>query len=126
VSFTGSKETGAHITKNSADTIKKVALELGGKSPLIVLDDFDIEAAAKIATANVMFNCGQVCTLASRTLVPKDKVEQFIEFVKDSLTAYPVGNPLDANSRLGPLVPQAQFERVQKYIKIGNGEGATL
>lgn len=126
VSFTGSKATGAHITKNSADTIKKVALELGGKSPLIVLDDFDIEVAAKIATANVMFNCGQVCSLASRTLVPKQKVEQFIEIVKDRLNAYPVGNPLDANSRLGPLISETQFERVQKYIQIGIDEGATL
>lgn len=126
VSFTGSKETGAHITKNSADTIKKVALELGGKSPLIVLDDFDIEAAAKIATANVMFNCGQVCSLASRTLVPKKKVEQFIDIVKVRLNAYPVGDPLDANSRLGPLISAAQFDRVQKYIQIGIDEGATL
>lgn len=126
VSFTGSVQTGAHITKNSADTIKKVSLELGGKSPLIVLDDFDLEAAAKIATSNVMFNCGQVCTLASRTLVPEDKVKPFIDYVKKRLEKYPVGDPLDPNSRLGPLVSEAQFERVQKYIQIGIEEGAEL
>lgn len=126
VSFTGSVNTGAHITKNSADTIKKVSLELGGKSPLIVLDDFDIKTAAKIATANVMFNCGQVCSLASRTLVPKNKVEQFVELVKEQLTKYPVGDPLDANIRMGPLISEIQYERVQKYIQIGIDEGATI
>lgn len=126
VSFTGSVQTGAHITKNSADTIKKVSLELGGKSPLIVLDDFDIETAAKIATANVVFNCGQVCSLASRTLVPKEQVNSFIQFVKAQLMKYRAGDPLDENTRLGPLVSQAQFERVQHYIQIGIDEGANL
>lgn len=126
VSFTGSKATGEQITKNSAASIKKVALELGGKSPMIVLDDFDIELAAKIATANVTYNCGQVCSLASRTLVPIDKVDQFIEAVKEALKKYQVGHPHDSNSRLGPLISQAQFDKVQHYIQIGIDEGATL
>lgn len=126
VSFTGSKATGEHITKNSAATIKKVALELGGKSPMIVLDDFDIELAAKIATANVMYNCGQVCSLASRTLIPKDKVDAFTEAVKEALKKYQVGHPHDSNSRVGPLISQAQFDKVQHYIQVGIDEGATL
>src|SRR5699024_7401217 len=126
VSFTGSKATGEHITKNSAATIKKVALELGGKSPMIVLDDYDIEQAAKIATANVMYNCGQVCSLASRTLIPKDKVDAFTEAVKETLKKYQVGHPHDPNSRVGPLISQAQFDKVQHYIQVGLDEGATL
>lgn len=126
VSFTGSKETGTHILQNSSPTIKKTSLELGGKSPLIVLDDFDIETAAKIALANVMFNSGQVCTLASRTLVPKQKVDTFIKLIQKQLNKYPVGDPLDANSRLGPLISQKQFDQVQHYIQVGIDEGATL
>lgn len=126
ISFTGSGKTGKIISKNAADTIKKVALELGGKSPLIVLDDFDIEIAVKIAVANVMFNCGQVCTLASRTLVPEAKMEQFAELAVERLKRYPVGSPTDPNSALGPVISKAQFERVQRYIKIGIEEGATL
>lgn len=126
ISFTGSGKTGKHITKNAADTVKKVALELGGKSPLIVLDDFDIEIAVKISVANVMFNCGQVCSLASRTLVPKDKVEQFTQLAKERLRRYPVGDPNDPNSALGPLISEAQYKRVQHYIKLGIEEGATL
>ncbi len=126
VSFTGSGQTGAQISKNAADTIKKVALELGGKSPLIVLDDFDLEVATKIAVANVMFNCGQVCTLASRTLVPSNKAEEFISLAKERIAKYPVGNPYDENSRLGPVISKAQYERVQYYIQKGIDEGATL
>src|SRR5690625_5566365 len=99
ISFTGSGKTGKRISKQAANTIKKVALELGGKSPLIVLDDFDLEVATKIAVANVMFNCGQVCTLASRTLVPSNKAEEFISLAKERVAKYTVGNPYDDNSR---------------------------
>lgn len=126
ISFTGSGETGKIITKNAADTIKKVALELGGKSPLIVLDDFDIEIAVKIAVGNILYNCGQMCTAASRTLVPKDKVDQFVELAIKRLERYPVGDPLDPNSALGPVISQQQFDRVQYYIQKGIDEGATL
>lgn len=126
ISFTGSGETGKTISKKAADTIKKVSLELGGKSPFIVLDDFDLETAAKIAVANVMFNCGQVCTLASRTLIPQDRQEEFIKLAKEQLETYRVGNPHEASTRLGPLVSQAQYERVQYYIQKGMEEGATL
>lgn len=126
ISFTGSGETGKIISKNAANTIKKVALELGGKSPLIVLPDFDIEIAVKLAVANVVFNCGQMCTAASRTLVPKDKVEQFIELAVKRLERYPVGDPRDPGSALGPVISQQQFDRVQGYIQKGIAEGARV
>lgn len=126
ISFTGSVKTGKIISKNAADTVKKVTLELGGKSPMIILDDFDIEVAVKIAVANIMYNCGQVCAAASRTLVPKDKVDQFVELAIKRLDRYPVGDPKDPNSALGPLISQQQYERVQSYIQKGIDEGATL
>lgn len=126
VSFTGSKDTGTVISKNSAETIKKISLELGGKSPLIVLPDFDIELAAKIAVANVLFNCGQVCTLASRTLVPEDKLDDFIHFAKERLRKYPVGQPTEDSSRIGPVISENQYERIQAYIQKGIDEGASL
>ncbi|PWA09670.1 aldehyde dehydrogenase family protein [Pueribacillus theae] len=126
VSFTGSGAVGQKVTENAAKTIKKVALELGGKSPMIILDDYDMKKAAKIAVSNVIFNSGQVCTLASRTLVPKSKLDEFVEAVKEILPHYPVGNPQDAKSALGPLISEKQYKRVQGYIEKGMEEGATL
>lgn len=126
VSFTGSGAVGQKISENAAKTIKKVALELGGKSPLIILDDYDMKAAAKIAVSNVVFNSGQVCTAATRTLVPKSKLNEFVEAVKAVLPHFPVGNPLDEKSFLGPLISEKQYNRVQGYIEKGMEEGATL
>src|SRR5699024_2161346 len=126
VSFTGSGHTGQKISENAAKTIKKVALELGGKSPMIILDDYDMEKAAEMALSNVIFNSGQVCTLASRTLIPALKQEEFIEAVKKLLPNFKVGTPNQEKSRLGPLISQKQFDRVQGYIQKGIDEGATL
>lgn len=126
ISFTGSGATGTKINKNAADTIKKVALELGGKSPMIILDDTDMKEAANIALSNVIFNSGQVCTLASRTLIPKDKKDAFLDAVKELLPSFKVGRPNDETSRLGPLISKQQFDRIQYYIHKGIEEGATL
>ena len=126
VSFTGSGLTGQKITENAAKTIKKVALELGGKSPMIILDDYDIKKAAKLAVSNVIFNTGQVCTLASRTIVPAAKKDAFIKAVKEILSDIKVGPPEKETSKLGPLISQDQFDRVQGYIQKGIDEGATL
>ncbi len=126
VSFTGSGAVGQKITENAAKTIKKVALELGGKSPLVVLDDFDMKKAAQIAVTNVVFNSGQVCTAATRTLVPKSKHDEFIEAVKAVLPNYRVGDPQDGTNFLGPLISEQQYERVQGYIEKGIEEGATI
>ncbi|MEK3933829.1 aldehyde dehydrogenase family protein [Sporosarcina sp. FSL W7-1349] len=126
VSFTGSGAVGQKISENAAKTIKKVALELGGKSPLIILEDYDMKKAAKIAVSNVVFNSGQVCTAATRTLVPKSKHDEFIEAVKEVLPDFRVGDPQDSKSFLGPLVSEKQYHRVQGYIEKGLEEGATL
>jgi len=126
VSFTGSGAVGQKISENAAKTIKKVALELGGKSPLVVLDDYDMKKAAQIAISNVVFNSGQVCVAATRTLVPKSKHDEFVEAVKEILPTIPFGNPQDKQNVFGPLVSEKQYHRVQGYIKKGLEEGATL
>lgn len=126
VSFTGSGAVGQKITENAAKTIKKVALELGGKSPLIILDDADMKKAAEIAVSRIVFNSGQVCTAASRTLVPQQKQEEFIDAVKEVLPNFKYGDPRDAGTFFGPLVSEKQFNRVQGYIKKGIEEGATV
>lgn len=126
VSFTGSGAVGQKISENAAKTIKKVALELGGKSPLVILDDYDMKKAAKIAVSKVFFNSGQVCTAGTRTLVPESKHDEFIEAVKEVLPKFPVGDPQDGNTFLGPLVSEKQYHRVQGYIEKGIEEGATL
>lgn len=126
ISFTGSGVTGQKITENAAKTVKKVALELGGKSPMIVLDDMDMKEAAKKAVANVTFNSGQVCTLASRTIIPSSKEEEFIKAVEEVIANIEAGSPENENSMLGPLISEQQFDRVQSYIQKGIEEGATL
>ncbi|MFB4475653.1 aldehyde dehydrogenase family protein, partial [Oceanobacillus caeni] len=126
VSFTGSGLVGQKITENAAKNIKKVALELGGKSPLIILDDVDMKKAAKIAVTNVVLNSGQVCSAATRTLVPKSKINEFTEAVKEVLPNFPFGDPQNTTNFFGPLVSEKQYNRVQGYIKKGIEEGATL
>ncbi|GGJ91117.1 putative aldehyde dehydrogenase [Lentibacillus kapialis] len=126
VSFTGSGGVGQKITENAAKDIKKVSLELGGKSPLVILDDADVKKAAKTAVANVVMNTGQVCTAATRTLVPKSMHDDFIEAVKEVLPQFPVGDPYGEGNFMGPLVAQKQWDRVQSYIEKGIEEGATL
>ncbi|UJL45382.1 aldehyde dehydrogenase family protein [Virgibacillus sp. NKC19-16] len=126
VSFTGSGAVGQKVSENAAKTIKKVALELGGKSPLVILEDADVKKAAKTAVSNIMMNTGQVCTAATRTLIPRSMHDDFIEAVKEALPTFPVGDPNDENMVVGPLVAQKQWDRVQGYIEKGMEEGATL
>lgn len=126
VSFTGSGAVGQKITENAAKTIKRVALELGGKSPLVVLDDADMKRAAQIAISNVVFNSGQVCVAATRTLVPKSRHDEFIAAVKEILPNISFGDPQDKKNIFGPLVSEKQYNRVQGYIQKGLEEGATL
>ncbi|MDQ0273335.1 aldehyde dehydrogenase family protein [Cytobacillus purgationiresistens] len=126
VSFTGSGDVGQKIMENAAESIKKVSLELGGKSPLVILDDADVKGAAKTAVANIAMNTGQVCTAATRTLVPKAMHDEFIEAVKEAISKFPVGDPQDKNIAVGPIVDEDQWKSVQSYIKKGMDEGATL
>jgi len=126
VSFTGSVGVGQKIMENGAKTIKKVALELGGKSPLIVLDDTDPEYAANTAINHIMMNTGQVCTAATRIIVPKAMKGDFEKALKTALPQYKVGNPQDKDTVTGPLVAEKIWNRVQDYIQKGIDEGATL
>ncbi|MGE7121557.1 aldehyde dehydrogenase family protein [Peribacillus sp. NPDC046944] len=126
VSFTGSGPVGTKIMENAAQDIKKVSLELGGKSPLVILKDANVKDAARTAILNVAMNTGQVCTAATRTIIPKSMHDEFIEAVKEALPDFPVGDPQDKNTFMGPQVSKEQWETVQSYINKGTEEGATL
>ncbi|MBM7839710.1 aldehyde dehydrogenase (NAD+) [Alkalihalobacillus xiaoxiensis] len=126
VSFTGSGGVGEKIMQNASKTIKKVALELGGKSPLVVLEDADMKKAAKTAVSNMFMNSGQVCTAATRILVPKSKKEAFESAVQEVLPSFSMGDPREDGHNAGPLVSEGQWETVQSYIQKGIDEGATV
>lgn len=126
MSFTGSGRAGQSIMEKSAADFKKVALELGGKSPFIVLDDADLDEAAASAVNRVVRNTGQVCTAGTRTLVPVELKEQFLEKLKEKISAVKVGNPRADGMEVGPLISKTQFDRVQSYIEKGQEEGAAL
>lgn len=125
VSFTGSVGTGQKIMENASKTIKNFALELGGKSPLVVLEDADIEQAAKAAVNHIAMNTGQVCSAATRIIVPSSIKEEFEEAVKNALPKFPVGDPRE-KSFIGPIVSKKQWDTVQSYIEKGIEEGAKL
>lgn len=126
VSFTGSGAVGEKIMQNASKTIKKVALELGGKSPLVILEDADMGEAAKTAASNMFFNTGQVCTAATRILVPKAKKDEFEKAMKEAVASFSMGNPKEEGHTAGPLVSEGQWKTVQSYIQKGIDEGATV
>lgn len=126
VSFTGSGEVGSGLMKNAAADIKNISLELGGKSPLVILKDADVKKAAKTALAQIATNTGQVCSAATRMIVPEEMHDEFINAMKELVAEFPVGNPQDKQTFMGPQVSKDQWETVQSYIKKGEEEGATL
>jgi aldehyde dehydrogenase (NAD+) len=126
IAFTGSPEVGRLIVRASAATLKKVSLELGGKSPNIILADADIEAAVRGASAGVFFNQGEVCSAGSRIVVERGIYDRFLEGLHERATTIKVGDPLDSETYMGPVVSEEQFDRVMSYIDIGRGEGADL
>lgn len=126
VSFTGSGTVGSSIMKNAAEDIKKVSLELGGKSPFVILKDADVKEAAKTALAQIATNTGQVCSAPTRMIVPEEMHDDFIKAMKELVTEFPVGDPQDKNTFMGPQVSEEQWKTVQSYIKKGQEEGATL
>ncbi len=125
VSFTGSGVAGRKVMENATVDFKKVALELGGKSPLIVLEDADIEKAARTAVSNIATNSGQVCVAATRVIIPKAIKSQFEEKVKEVVAELAVGDPKQDND-VGPVVSKRQWDRVQDYIQKGVVEGAII
>lgn len=126
VSFTGSGDAGKMIMKNAADDFKKISLELGGKSALIILDDADVEEAAESALNKIMNNSGQVCTAASRTLIPEGMKDDFEAAILNKVKDFTVGNPREEGIRVGPLVSKDQFDTVQGYILKGQDEAKLL
>ena len=126
VSFTGSTRAGVLISKAAAETIKKVALELGGKSANIITEDADLAAAVKHGVMSMMNNTGQSCNAPSRMLVPAGKLAQAEAIAADVIAKIKVGDPAAADTTMGPLANGMQFERVQKMIARGVEEGAKV
>jgi acyl-CoA reductase-like NAD-dependent aldehyde dehydrogenase len=126
IAFTGSPEVGRIIVRASAGSLKKVSLELGGKSPNIVLADADLEPAIRGASAGVFFNQGEVCSAGSRIVVQKSIYDEFMDGLDKRTRSIRVGDPLDPETYMGPVVSEEQFDRVMSYIDIGKGEGADL
>jgi aldehyde dehydrogenase (NAD+) len=125
VSFTGSEPVGVQISKDAAATVKRVGLELGGKSPFIVLDDDDLSTNVSGATAGMMGNSGQTCSAGSRLLVPATRMDEAIAAAAAAADAVTVGNPT-GNVAMGPVVSKSQYGIIQDYIQKGLDEGAKL
>ena len=126
VAFTGSVEVGKSIMRKAADNVKKIGLELGGKSPNIVFADADFEAAIDGALIGIFAGTGEVCSAGSRLLVERPIYDKFVGELVSRAMAIKVGDPLDGDSEMGPLVSKDQLERVERYVKIGKDEGAKL
>ena len=126
MSFTGSTRGGVAVAKASASNVKRVSQELGGKSPNLILDDNSFTTSITNGVIHVMGNSGQSCNAPTRMLVPKSRHDEAITIAKSALEKVKVGDPLDLNSDLGPLVSKNQFDKVQKLIKKGIEEGANL
>jgi acyl-CoA reductase-like NAD-dependent aldehyde dehydrogenase len=126
IAFTGSTAVGKLIMREAADSLKKVSLELGGKSPNIVFDDADVEAAARGSFSAIFYNTGQCCTAGSRLLVHESVHDQLIEKLVERAKKLQPGDPLDPKTRVGPLISEEQLARVMQYVESGNAEGAQL
>src|SRR5664280_2121201 len=126
VAFTGSVEVGKHIMRKGADNVKKVGLELGGKSPNIVFADADFEAAIDGALVGIFAGTGEVCSAGSRLIVERSIYDRFVGELVSRAMAIKVGPALDEDSEMGPLVNKQQLATVEKYVQIGRDEGATL
>jgi len=126
VSFTGSTRAGRRVSELAAATVKPVAMELGGKSPNLILDDADLERAVPDGVAKCFLNSGQTCSALTRMLVPRQRLAEVEELAKAAAESFAPGDPFDAGTRLGPLVSELQRERVRGYIQKGIEEGARL
>jgi acyl-CoA reductase-like NAD-dependent aldehyde dehydrogenase len=126
VSFTGSTRAGRRVSELAAANVTRVALELGGKSPNVILDDADLEAAVTDGVAKCYLNSGQTCSALTRMLVPRDRLEEAEKIAAAVAEAHTVGDPFEETTRLGPLVSEIQRERVRGYIHKGVEEGARI
>jgi aldehyde dehydrogenase (NAD+) len=126
ISFTGSVAVGERIMRDGAATLKRVTLELGGKSPTILLDDAALDQAVPSALIMAFLNSGQACAAGTRLLVPNSRLEEVKGRIRDAMRAFPVGDPADPRIAIGPMVSEKQYERVQSYIRKGIEEGAQV
>ena len=126
ISFTGSVAVGQGIMREGAATMKRVTLELGGKSPTILLDDADLDKAIPAALVMAFLNSGQACAAGTRLLVPRSRLEDVKQAILKTMRSFPVGDPADRQIAIGPMVSQKQYDRVQSYIRKGIEEGAEV
>jgi aldehyde dehydrogenase (NAD+) len=126
ISFTGSVAVGQQIMRDGAATMKRVTLELGGKSPTLLLDDAALERAIPAALVLAFMNSGQACAAGTRLLVPRSRLGDVKKAIVGAMTAFKVGDPADPTTAIGPMVSQKQYERVQSYIRKGIEEGAEV
>ena len=126
ISFTGSAAVGEQIMRDGAATMKRVTLELGGKSPNILLDDADFSKAIPMALGAAFLNSGQACAAGTRLLVPNSRFDEVKRTIVEAMPAFTVGNPADPKTAVGPMVSKKQYERVQSYIRKGIEEGAEV
>ena len=126
ISFTGSTRAGKRISEVAAQTVKRVALELGGKSASVILEDADLAAAVKGTVTGCYLNSGQTCTALTRMLVPASKYDEAAKLAVEAAKGFTLGDPMSEATRLGPLSSQMQLDRVRAYIKKGVEEGAEL
>ncbi len=126
VSFTGSTRAGKRVAELASQRVARVSLELGGKSANVILDDAGLEKAVGDGVAKAFLNSGQTCSALTRMLVPRSKLAEAEELAKRAAEALTPGDPFAEDSRLGPLVSEAQWDSVQRYIEKGLEEGATL
>jgi len=126
ISFTGSVAVGQGIMRDGAATMKRVTLELGGKSPTILLDDAALDNAIPSALILAFMNSGQACAAGTRLLVPRSRLDEVKRAIRDEMRNYTVGDPADPNIMVGPMVSQKQYERIESYIRKGIEEGAEV
>ncbi|WP_132992175.1 aldehyde dehydrogenase [Gordonia zhaorongruii] len=126
VSFTGSTDTGRRVMQTAAPTLKKVFLELGGKSAFIVLDDADMGTACSMAAFNVVTHAGQGCAITTRLVVPREKLDEATRLTRDAMAGLTAGDPTDGGTVCGPLISARQRERVESYLQLARDEGGTI
>src|SRR3954453_3217147 len=126
ISLTGSTRAGRRVAELAAPSVKRVALELGGKSATVLLDDADFDKAVGVSVSNAFLNGGQTCSAWTRMLVPRKRQDQALEIAKRAAAKFKPGDPRSAETRLGPLASAQQRERVRKYIRTGIEEGAEV
>ena len=126
IAFTGSTEVGKQIMREAAGTLKRLSLELGGKSPNIVFADADMDAAVKGALTGIFYNKGEVCAAGSRLFVEEKIHDALLAQLTDKVKALKVGDPMDKATRMGPVVSKQQMDTVLAYIEAGKQEGARL